>query len=262
MNGIVIAVVVVVIIGLICSVILTIAAKKFEVPVDERVSNVRECLPGANCGACGYAGCDSYAEAVVADPSIGTSLCVPGGAAAAQGIAEVLGVAAGEVVPMVAYVKCNGTNENTEDKFQWLGDKTCKGAKLMFGSKNSCTYGCIGFGDCVGVCDNEAIDIVNGVARIYSDFCIGCAKCQKTCPNGVIDMIRKDATVRLTCNNKDKGKAAMSVCKVSCIACGKCAKTAEEAESITMDSNLPVIDSAKVTNGQAVIDSCPRKCLK
>ena len=36
------------------------------VAVDEKAIAVRECLPGNNCGACGYAGCDAVAAAIAA----------------------------------------------------------------------------------------------------------------------------------------------------------------------------------------------------
>ena len=52
--------------GVIFGFVLSFASKKFHVEVDERVAQVRECLGGANCGACGYPGCDGFAAAVVA----------------------------------------------------------------------------------------------------------------------------------------------------------------------------------------------------
>ena len=73
------------VLGLIFGVLLGFASKKFEVKVDERVPKLRECLPGANCGGCGYAGCDAYAEAVVTEGAKGT-LCSVGGADVAEKI--------------------------------------------------------------------------------------------------------------------------------------------------------------------------------
>ena len=63
MEAILTAVIPVVIIGVICAAVLVIAAKVMAVKEDERFPAVRECLPGANCGACGFAGCDGYAKA-------------------------------------------------------------------------------------------------------------------------------------------------------------------------------------------------------
>lgn len=66
--------------GLIAAVILTVASKLMYVPVDERVAAIREVLPGANCGACGFAGCDDYAAAFTDNPGLSCSLCPVGGA--------------------------------------------------------------------------------------------------------------------------------------------------------------------------------------
>ena len=54
MMEILIPVLLVVAMGFVFAVILTIASKIFFVPVDETVTNLREELPGANCGACGF----------------------------------------------------------------------------------------------------------------------------------------------------------------------------------------------------------------
>ena len=65
--NILIPVVIVVVIGLVAGVILTIASKLMYVPIDQLVADIREELPGANCGACGFAGCDDYASALGKD---------------------------------------------------------------------------------------------------------------------------------------------------------------------------------------------------
>ena len=75
MMDILIPVLLVVALGFVFAVILTIASKIFFVPVDETVANLRAELPGANCGACGFAGCDDYANALAENPELGTGLC-------------------------------------------------------------------------------------------------------------------------------------------------------------------------------------------
>ena len=261
MNGIVIAIIVVALIGLVCGIMLSVASKVMAVPVDERFGPVRDCLPGANCGACGYAGCDSYANALLEDPTIGANLCVPGGAAAAQGIAEVLGIDAGDVVPMVANVSCGGDCNQSGDKYVWQGDGTCKGVKMMFGGKNICPFGCLGYGDCMKICPQNAIRIVDGIARVDMRQCIGCGLCFKTCPMSIIRMIPREAKVTIECSNKTKGKVAMSVCQVSCIACGKCVRGCPEG-AIELKDNLPVIDYTKCVGCRKCAEECPRKCIE
>lgn len=56
---------------------LAYSAKKFEVKEDPRVEMIKEVLSGANCGACGYAGCEAYAKAVVAGKA-SYDMCIPG----------------------------------------------------------------------------------------------------------------------------------------------------------------------------------------
>ena len=66
MNPVLIAALVLGGVGLVCAVLLVVASKFMAVPVDERFPKIRECLPGANCGGCGYAGCAGYAAAIAA----------------------------------------------------------------------------------------------------------------------------------------------------------------------------------------------------
>ena len=133
MNSIVIAVVIVAAIGLIAGLGLAIASIVFAVPVDEKEVKVRECLPGANCGACGYTGCDGYAGALAKGETQECTLCIPGGNDTAKAIADIMGLAAGEMVPMVAAVMCQGNKHNVEEKLEYSGVKSCKIATQLFG---------------------------------------------------------------------------------------------------------------------------------
>ena len=71
--------------------LLAFAAKIFYVEQDPRIGEVREALAGANCGGCGYAGCDAYAAAVVAGEAP-PNKCSPGGAATAEKVAAIMGL--------------------------------------------------------------------------------------------------------------------------------------------------------------------------
>ena len=95
------AVIPVVIIGVICAAVLVAASKIMAVKEDERFPAVRECLPGANCGACGFAGCDGYAKALCEDPDTPANLCIPGADGVARQLSEVLGVEFEDVVEQV-----------------------------------------------------------------------------------------------------------------------------------------------------------------
>ena len=98
------------VIGLICAVGLAVASSVMAVKEDTRFTEIRACLPGANCGACGYTGCDGYAKALL-EPGTKTNLCVPGADAVAAQIAALLGVEAEDVVEKIAGVDVEGEND-------------------------------------------------------------------------------------------------------------------------------------------------------
>lgn len=254
------ALLVVAVLGIACGVMLALASHFFAVEEDETTAKVREALPGANCGACGYAGCDSYAEAV-AQGKAEPNLCIPGAAATASAIAEILGVEVSAAEPKVAFVGCNGTCEATSNKAVYEGVDSCAAAKMIYGGPSACIFGCIGCGDCANACPADAICIVDGLAHVDPRNCMGCGKCAKVCPNGVIKMVNKNAKTAVMCNNTEKGAAARKNCKNACIGCKKCQLNCPEG-AITVVNNLAVIDYDKCTNCGTCAGVCPTKCLK
>ena len=247
MEQILTAVIPVLIIGIICAAVLVIASKLMAVKEDERFPAIRECLPGANCGACGFAGCDGYAKALCEKPGTKTNLCVPGADGVAKQLGEILGVECEDVVEQVAVVHCAGDCNKTQDKADYIGIETCAGAKLMFGGKGSCTYGCLGFGDCASVCPQDAICIENGIAHVDTRKCIGCGLCTKKCPNHIISLVPDVERVVVTCSNKDKGAVTRKVCSNGCIGCKKCEKVCPLG-AIKVENNVAVIDYEKCTD--------------
>ena len=119
MQNVIYAVAVLFIMGIVFAILLGVAAKVFAVEVDERVPLVRECLPGANCGGCGFPGCDGLAAAIV-EGRAPVNGCPVGGAAAAEKIAKVLGVEVAAGDRQVAHVYCNG-GCNAKDKANYAG---------------------------------------------------------------------------------------------------------------------------------------------
>ena len=177
MNAIIVPVLLVMAVGFVLAVVLTIASKVFFVPVDETVANLRAELPGANCGACGFAGCDDYANALAENPELGTGLCPVGGAGVAAKLAEVLGVEAGSMEPQVAVVMCNGNADAAKTIMEYQGLSTCAAAKTMYGGLSACAYGCMGLGVCAAACPYGAIQVCNGVAVVNRELCVGCGIC-------------------------------------------------------------------------------------
>lgn len=261
MNLILLAVILVSAIGLIAGLILAFASIIMAVPVDEKQEEIRACLPGANCGACGFSGCDGYAAALSKGDTKNTAMCAPGGNEVSKAVAAVLGVEAGEVKPMAAVVMCQGHNENAPLKLDYTGLKSCKMAAQLFGGPKDCIYGCLGFGDCVNVCEYDAIHICDGVARINPNYCRACKKCINTCPKGLIELMPLHETkAAVLCKNHDKGALTRQECKVGCIGCMKCEKGCEQG-AIKVVNNVAHVDYDKCVFCGKCIENCPVKCI-
>lgn len=254
-----IPVIIVAVIGIIAGLMLAIASVVMAVPVDEKMAAVREVLPGANCGACGYSGCDGYAKAL-ASGEAKNGLCAPGGAQCAKDIAAILGVEAGEMAAKTAVVRCNGTCDNTSSTFEYDGLKSCAAANMIYGGNGKCSYGCIGLGDCVSVCSNNAISICNGVAVINAKLCGSCAKCVKACPKGLIEIVSGDKTAVVECSNKDKGGETRKQCTAGCIGCMRCVKTCQHG-AIKVTNFVAHIDDSKCIGCGECAEVCPSKCI-
>ncbi|MEL7609338.1 MAG: RnfABCDGE type electron transport complex subunit B [Bacillota bacterium] len=259
MDTIVLSVLTVTVIGILCAVMLAIASKVMAVKTDERLPEIRETLPGVNCGACGYPGCDGYAAALLTG-SVKTNLCIPGGDAVAKKLSEKLGLAYEDVLEKVAVVHCCGDCSATKDKMDYQGIRTCSAAKLLYGGKGSCSFGCLGFGDCAHVCPTGAICMDDGIARVISRLCTGCGLCVSACPKGIISTIPDVARVAVTCSNTDKGAIVRPVCSRGCIACKRCEKECPVG-AIVVENNLAVIDYGKCTGCGRCAEVCPVNCI-
>lgn len=243
-------------IGLIIGLILAIASCVMAVPKDERVEALKEALPGANCGACGFSGCEGYAKALAkGEAEVGK--CAPGSEECARALSEILGVKAGNVKKMTALVHCMGSNDNTEDAMQYQGVKSCAAANLLHGGKGSCKFGCIGLGDCEKACPYGAITVCNNVARIDPALCRGCSICVSTCPKGIISLVEQKAQAVVRCSNCQKGADARKVCKTACIGCKKCEKTCE-AGAVKVENFKAAVDAEKCTGCLECVKACPQ----
>lgn len=240
--------------------ILAFAAKVFEVEVDPRLPEIQSALAGANCGGCGYPGCDGYASGVVNDGAA-TNRCSVGGAPVAQKIAEIMGVKAEAAEPMRAFVRCKGTNEASPRQVEYDGVKDCRAAATVpGGSPNACPFGCIGFGTCVSVCPFGALSMENGLPKVNTDKCTGCGVCVSNCPKAVLTLVPRKANIVVACNSHWKGPMVRKVCSAGCIGCGMCARECP-VQAITLDHDLAVIDPNKCIGCGRCVSKCPTKCI-
>ncbi len=240
-------------------IVLTYASKKFAVEVDPKVEEIRFVLPGANCGGCGYAGCDALAEAIANGDAI-VNACPVGGPELAKKVADIMGVTADESEKMVARVICDGDCDSAKEKYEYTGIKDCKAADMLAGGPKGCSFGCTGLGTCERVCLFDAIHVINGVAVVDEDKCTACKKCIEVCPKHIIELVPASKLVRVLCKNTGKGKAVVEVCKVGCIGCQKCVKACQ-FDAMTFENNLVRIDYSKCTNCMVCAEVCPTKTI-
>jgi Na+-translocating ferredoxin:NAD+ oxidoreductase RNF subunit RnfB len=234
----------------------------FAVPEDPLTGLIRDVLPGANCGACGFPGCDNYAAAVAAGEAQ-SNACTVGGSSTAKKIAAITGKDAGAVVQTVAVLACQGSSLHTPLKGTYTGLKTCRGAKIAGGTK-LCVWGCLGFGDCVNVCKFGALSMTeNKLPKVDYSKCTGCGLCSGECPMGLFKSVAKNQKgAMVLCSNVNPVKQMVAkTCKISCFKCGLCAKNCPE-QCISLDTFIPVVDLTKCTSCGTCAEKCPSKVFK
>ena len=247
--------------GIVIGVGLAYASKQFHVERDQKVEDIQKALYGTNCGACGFAGCAGAAEAI-AKGDAPVDVCIPGAEPVAQKVAAIMGSVVSETKAKThALVLCHGTTQKAKKRFNYYGLKTCLAVTQLGGGDKSCSYGCVGYGDCQRVCAFDAITIKDGLAIINKDKCTACKLCVKACPKKIIVMAPAKEKRVVYCKSHDAGKISRTLCEVSCIACGICVKSCPFT-AITMENNLARIDYDKCTNCGICEEKCPTKAIK
>ncbi|MCD8340802.1 MAG: RnfABCDGE type electron transport complex subunit B [Clostridiales bacterium] len=250
------------IVGLLVGLMLVFVGNRFKVEVDEREAAVRDCLPGNNCGGCGYAGCDAVAAAIVKGEAPVTA-CPVGGQAVADKISAIMGVDAGDGADKkVAFVKCAGVCGKAKAKCNYVGIKTCEAAAVIPGKGDrACQQGCLGFGSCVAACQFDAIHVVDGVAVVDRSKCVACGSCVKACPQKLIELVPDKSTYAVQCSNQEKAKVVKAQCDVGCLGCGLCVRQCEEG-AISLQGNVAKIDYEKCVGCGKCAAKCPAKIIR
>lgn len=246
------------VLAMLFAIALAYLGKKLAVSRDERIDQVRDCLSGANCGACGYAGCDGFATALV-EGKAELSSCNATSKEKKEEIAEILGLTdTGEATKVV--VCCHG-GQDAKDKYDYVGYGDCRSMELLAGGRKQCAWGCLGTGSCVDACQHHAVTVKQkGYSEVSLSKCISCGRCISVCPKKIIKRIPASATYYVACSNHQKGKEVRELCTKGCIACGLCVKQCEVG-AITIVDNLATIDYMKCINCGKCAAKCPQRCI-
>lgn len=236
-----------------------VVSRVFNVEKDGRIDEIVENLPKANCGACGYPGCEGFAKALI-DGTANLDDCKVSKKEQKIEIANILGQSFSGGEETVAVVACCGGNK-CEEKYTYLGYGNCQTQEMLAGGRKACPVGCMGAGSCVDICPNMAIKVKEGAAVVDPDLCISCGLCIQTCPKKLIKRVPKSAKIYVACSTECKGKEVMAACKAGCIACGICERTCKYG-AIHLVNNVPIIDYSKCTGCKECVAKCPRKVIK
>ena len=253
--------------GLFFGFALAAAAMRFRVATNPLVDRVRHALPSANCGACGFAGCQAYAEAVVESSDVSPSLCAPGRGAVAGIVAELTGKQVGTVLDRMVVMRCHGISAYARVEAEYAGVKTCAAASLVFGGPKACKNGCLGLGDCVRVCPFDALlpgPRGHRPGRTPTE-CTGCGLCVPVCPKDLFTLYPRKHRIELSCVARDKQSVVRSTCMVGCTLCRKCVAKCP-AGAIEWDGSTILIDHDKClaygpSCNEVCVDICPSNIL-
>jgi len=251
--------------GIAAAIILFVIAQRFKVIEDPRLDLVEDALPGANCGGCGFAGCRNFAEACVRADNLGKLFCPPGGNDTMAEVATILDKEAVEKDPLVAVIRCSGSFAHRAKVNDYDGAASCAIASSLYSGDTGCQYGCLGHGDCVRVCEFDAIHMnpETGLPVVTDDKCTACNACVVACPKDIIELRKKnkrDRKIFVSCINQDKGGIARKSCSVACIGCGKCEKVCPH-DAITIENFLAYIDPVKCKLCRKCVPECPTNAI-
>lgn len=247
--------------GLLIGLFLGLASKKLAVQVDEKEAEIRELLPGSNCGGCGYPGCDGLAKAIANGEAM-VNACVAANQETYDKIAKVAGKESVATEKKAAFVKCAGGCDKAKVKYDYYGAKDCKAAATIPGKgAKMCIHGCMGYGSCIKVCAFDAIRIIDGVTVVDQMKCTACGKCIAECPTKLITLVPVKVKYRVACNSPAKGKDVKAACTVGCIGCMLCVKNCE-SNAIKVENNLAEISYEQCSNCGKCATVCPVKAIR
>lgn len=243
--------------GLVFGGLIAFAHRHLRVWEDPRIHGVIESLPGSNCGACGFAGCHSFAEELVqgeAQPAT----CTQMSAETIEDVAVYLGVDAGESVKRVARLLCAGGSHVAAQDARYRGLQTCSAAAAVSSGGKACPWGCLGHADCVVVCDDDAIAMnAFGLPEVVPEACTACGDCVEACPRDLLVLLPLERELLVQCKSALEGDAAEVLCQVACTACGRCIQDAPEGV-LELRDGIPVLSPGREDETSAnIIERCP-----
>ncbi|MEO0185862.1 MAG: 4Fe-4S binding protein [candidate division WOR-3 bacterium] len=161
----------------------------------------------------------------------------------------------------ICVLRCKG-GSNARDLFVYKGPKDCWLNWALFGGNKECPYGCLGDGNCVEVCPQNAITISNNHLPIINpERCDGCGICVKECPRNVLELIPRSQLIYLACKLLDQKENVKNICKMGCSGCNICVDICPYEGAIKMENTLPKINYDLCNSCGTCFRKCPEDCF-
>lgn len=249
-------------VGLTFALLIAWASTRLRVFEDPRIDAVAGMLPGANCGACGAAGCRAFAEKVVKGERAPAG-CTVSNAEGHQSIASYLGVDAGAETKRVARLHCAGGFDVAVQQAAYRGYPSCAAASAVGGGGKGCTWGCVGLGDCDVACTFHAITMSRqGLPVVDPERCTACGDCVEACPKDLFEILPVTRRLLVQCRSRMMGDAVLALCRVGCTGCGICATDADPGVVAIVDGLAVVGASSDDTGNEKAVARCPTGAIR
>lgn len=243
--------------GILLSVLLSLANKQLYVYEDPKINTVSQMLPGTNCGACGEPGCQAFAQAIV-NKTKTPGKCTVSSEEQIIEIADFLGVGLGKIDRQVARLACAGGTNVARQAIVYSGHSSCRSAALVTGGGKSCSWGCLGLGDCEVHCEFDAISMNEHKLPVVDEKkCTACNDCVEVCPKDLFELSPVSSHLWVACKNLLPDEDATNACQVACTGCGLCVADAANGV-IHIKNNLAIINFNRIAQeSREAIGRCP-----
>lgn len=244
-------------VGLTFGLLIALANRRFRVIEDPRLRAALERLPGTNCGACGYPGCQGFADGLLAG-DIQPASCTNLSGDEILDLAGFLGVEAGEANRTVARLLCAGGDDVAPRLADYRGLQTCAAATAVAGGGKACSWGCLGLADCELACTFHAIGMSPTALPVVDPaLCTACGDCVEACPKDLFTLMPVEQKLIVQCRSLLEGETAEAACRVACTGCERCAADAREGLIEIVDGLARIDYQKNELAGEEALARCP-----
>lgn len=159
---------------------------------------------------------------------------------------------------LVAVVHCRSKQDGNRLRYQPELEGGCLERKLRHGGERACVWACLGGGDCLAACGEDAIRLVDGLPVVDASLCTGCGDCLPACPPQVLGLLPAEARLVVACQSDLAHPERPGVCQVGCAGHEACLETRFVAPGLVeRRGNRPALRHDHSANLLPLLSLCP-----